>query len=224
MSGANPPLGFPKTIDISKVAPGHAGSGSGGNVIHVDGKMGASITGDAFGVFSVASMETLQLMRDPDAPGNRRVWETTGTVNGAGPIDVGAGDAIAVTANFVCPIINPQASYHAVIAVGPTGQPAALTILLSGSIDPGTLSIVATATPPLVPGGQAVFHFRLNSTLLREIAGVFTCDPAPGDDSPFRSDTAPSFRRSPPAVRSSLIFPSPAHQTHRRATTTFCLA
>jgi hypothetical protein len=186
-----PPLGFPPQITISKVAPGSSGTAGGGNTVRADGDVLARLNGDAFGVFSIDSIETLELVSDPDAHGER-VWETVATVNGSGPIR--GGEAIMVTARFSPPLVQPQDTYHAVIeVVANTTQAIILSVSVTGNTNPGTLSIAATSTPPMFAGDQSTFHFRLNSTLRQQISGVFTCDPAPGDNSPFRSDIQPQL-------------------------------
>src|SRR5215469_15005717 len=188
-----PPLGFPPQITISKIAPGASGAAGGGNIVKANGDMIARLNGDTSGVFSIDSIEALMLVRDPDAH-NRLVWETEATVNGSGPISVGGG-AIMVTGRFNPPKVQPLDTYHAAIEIVAQGttQPVILSVPITGNTDPGTLSIAATSTPPMFAGGQSTFHFRLNSTLRQPISGVFTCDPAPGDNSPFRSDIQPQF-------------------------------
>lgn len=188
-----PPLGFPPRIAISKIAPGNSGMAGGGNTVRANGDVIARLQGDAFGVFSIDSVEALELVSDPDVHGSR-VWETVASVDGSGPITVGGG-AIMVTARFSPPLNQPQDTYHAAIEVVADGttQPVILSVPITGNTDPGALSIAATSTPPMFAGGQSTFHFRLSSTLREQISGVFTCDPAPGDTSPFRSDIQPQF-------------------------------
>jgi len=185
-----PPLGFPSQITISKITPGASGTGSGGNTVRANADLVARLNGDTSGVFSIASMEALDLVTDPDAHG-KRVWETVASVNGPGPIQ--AGGAIMVTASFHPPLQQPLDTYHAAIEVVASGttQPVILSVPITGNTDPGGLSIEATSTPPMFAGGQSVFHFRLHSTMRKAVSGVFTCDPAPGDNSPFRSDVQP---------------------------------
>jgi hypothetical protein len=97
-----------------------------------------------------------------------------------------------VTARFSPPLNQPQDTYHAVIEVV-ANDTIILAVPVTGNTDSGTLSIAATSTPPIFAGGQSTFHFRLSSTLRQQISGVFTCDPAPADNSPFRSDIQPQF-------------------------------
>jgi hypothetical protein len=78
-----PPLGFPPQITISKVVPGSSATGGGGNTVREGGDMLARLNGDTFGVFSIDSIEALELVIDPDAHGER-VWETVMRSTGLG--------------------------------------------------------------------------------------------------------------------------------------------
>src|SRR5947209_13117508 len=98
-----PPLPGPSRIQINSVAPGLSASGYGGGMPKIAGQCTVTINGDSDEVFSVNGLETLALVSDPDVPHSPRVWETVLTVNGAGPIDVGPGEALFITVWFSCP-------------------------------------------------------------------------------------------------------------------------
>jgi hypothetical protein len=184
-----PPLGFPTNIVISGIAAGRAGAGAGGNIIHATGDLVVKVVGDAFGVFSVSSLQVRELVRDPDS-GSRPVWETVATANNAGPIGVESGQALVVFVAFSCPLVPPQTTFTASVQGVVNGIPV-VEVPLTGTVDAGRLDISCTTSTPLqlLAGDSAECDFSLNSTLLIEVRGVFTCDPAPGDDSPFRSSS-----------------------------------
>lgn len=189
----------PNHIAIDNVAPGKSASAEGGGRVHAAGNLVARIDTDPFAAFFVESLETRELTRDPDVPHSPLAWETVAVVNGSGPIDVNKADVLVVTAGFTCPLVPTQTTYTATASVTAAGTtaPVLLSLPLRGTVDQGRLGIEALSTVPLLPGQTATFKFRLSSSLLHEVAGVFTCDPAPGDTSPFRSDTDPQFPTIP---------------------------
>jgi hypothetical protein len=194
MPGPKPDV--PNKISIANVSPGASRTGSGGGIIASSADAVVQINADPFGAFFISSLEIRALTRDPDArPGSPLVWETVSTVNGAGPISVEAGNELVVFAGFACPLQPTQLRYGATATATAAGTtlPVLLSVPLSGTVNQGGVGIQPLFTPPLMAGQTATFKFRLASSLLHEVAGVFTCDPAPGDTSNFRSDTAPQF-------------------------------
>lgn len=204
-----PKPNVPGQIVIANVAPSKTGFAEGGGRIQFAGDVVVRIDSDPFGAFSVGSLETRELTRDPDVHGSPLVWETVDIVQGAGPISVGEADVLVVSGGFSCPLLPTQTTYTATASVTAAGTnaPILLSVPMRGTVDQGGVGIEALSTPPLMAGQTATFQFRLSSSLLHEVAGVFTCDPAPGDTSPFRSDTEPQFPTIPAGAVLTLDLP-----------------
>ena len=185
----------PGQISIANVSPGTSGTGAGGGIVSASGDAIVHISGDPLNAFFISSLEVRELMRDPDVPRSPLVWQTVAAVNGAGPISVDKGNELVVFGGFTCPLQPSKTLYTATAQVTGTGAtgPVLLSLPLTATVNQGTVSISALSTSPLMPGQTATFRFRLASSLLHEVSGTFTCDPAPGDSSPFRSDTDPQF-------------------------------
>ena len=196
-----PPLGFSSHINFAPTAPGASASDAGGGLPKHDGDVSVRIEGDASGVFSVTSLETDILTRDPDAPPHSGpVWEPDGSQNGAGPITLAAEEALAVFVTFTCPL-NPTAeSFSATAVVFPVEAPATalLTIPLTASVlvVPPVVTLECRTSPSISPGSIATFPFRLTSTYKTQVGGVLTCDTHPA--SAFSNDTDPVFPIIPP--------------------------
>jgi hypothetical protein len=76
------------------------------------------IEGDADGVFSVASLETLAMIHLPGAPpGSGRGWQTVDSVNGAGPIGVAPAGFLKIQIQFACPVSPAQETTATAVAV-----------------------------------------------------------------------------------------------------------
>src|SRR5260370_19709586 len=112
------PLPAPNHIQMNNVAPGANASADGGGLPKVTGQCSAVIQNDPDGVFSVVSLETMALVRDPDAPPHSPpVWESSGVVSGGGPIAIDAGEGLIVMVSFACPARPAKQAYSARAAV-----------------------------------------------------------------------------------------------------------
>src|SRR5579862_7554354 len=97
---------LPKAVEILNVAPGTTGTSDAGIYATTDANVGFHIEGDASGVFQVVRVETDDVVTDPDSPPGHPpilTLQLALAVNGPGPIDVFAGQAIRVFVEFSCP-------------------------------------------------------------------------------------------------------------------------
>ncbi len=139
------------------------------------------IDGDSADLFSVASIETLHLVPDPELP-HARVWETLLTVNGPGPISMRAAKAVDITVRFACPAQPLQTSFNAVavlVAQGTT-SPSLMQVPIEATVNPiGGIAIETFPSPALIdgilPGQSADCVFVLKSTLDHDISGGISC-------------------------------------------------
>jgi Domain of unknown function (DUF4185) len=191
-----PPV--PTRIQMANVRPGTSATGDGGGLPRVEGLCSAAIEGDADGVFFVAGLETLALVHDPDLPpGSGRAWETQQTVDGAGPIDIGLGEALSITARFVCPTLPAKDTYTAAVVAVLAGQTnPVLQIPITATVMPEHVTISVTQAPATFhPGQTETFGFAFDSSFATDISGFFRLDsPKP----PFTSlDPDPPFPTVP---------------------------
>jgi len=175
-----PGFPIPSTVQFSDVEPGTSATAEGGQRLNVAGAATASITDDASGVFSIAGLETLALVHDPDAPpGSPRVWETTASVQGAGPVEGGPG--FGVTIRFNCPIQPTQESFTgtALLSVSqPNGTSTKATIPITASVLPENIS-VGFDPPGFFVGETKDLTVFVASTYRRDIAGFLSGNATP---------------------------------------------
>jgi hypothetical protein len=69
-----PQFPLPPVVRLTNVEPGDSAVGEAGPILRVVGTATAGLTGDDAGFFRIDGVETLQLVKDPDAPA--RAWET----------------------------------------------------------------------------------------------------------------------------------------------------
>ena len=134
------------------------------------------IEGDADGVFSVASLETLALMHPPDAPpGSGRGWQTVDSVSGAGPIEVAPVGFLKIQVQFACPASPAQETFTATASVVLEGtQQQVLHVPITASLAPQQLTIsVQDAPSTFSPGQTQDFAFLLESSFWIAIEGTF---------------------------------------------------
>ena len=184
----NPPLEVPSHIAFGNVPRAVPATADGGGQTKFAGNVVARIDGDDAGVFTVAGMETLALVRDPDTPG--RSWQTVETVDGSGPIP--ASQALIVTVHCSLPETFAQTTLGAVVAVVAEGtdSPVLMQLGISGTVNvTGNISIDTVPGPALengfLPGDTANLQFLLGSTMADPITGTLSCPSAAG--SPFSS-------------------------------------
>ena len=205
---AGPPLGIPSAIRFDHADP-HTFTvleGGGRLAPPVPPQIVARIDGDGAGVFTVTGIETLHLVRDPDA--HALNWETLTSVDGVGPIDMTGAQAIGVLVGFGVPD-KPQPSYSATCVLAPPDDPSnpLMVVPVEGTANlVGHIRVDLVAAPggakPLVPGGSSVIAFVLDSTLDHEVDGSFSCLTG---GSPF---TSPSLPASVAAFgRSEVVLP-----------------
>jgi hypothetical protein len=112
---ADPPDPAPFRIDLTGVQPGSFVEGTGGGRTGVSATVITRIDGSDSGLFSVVGLEVFRLERDPDAP--KRSWQSSGSVDGGGPIGMGSQDFITATVRFACPSDPAQDTFDAVVHV-----------------------------------------------------------------------------------------------------------
>ena len=188
----------PTHIQINNVAPGHSAASDGGGLPKVSGQCSAVIQGDPDGVFSVESLETMALVRDPDVPHSPPAWEFADQVDGAGPISIDAGEALIVTVNFACPALPAKQTYtaSAVVVLDGAGQNPVLQIPISATVEREALNISITSAPATFVAGQVQsFQFVFASSFRSDITGFFKLD---SPNPPFSSlDPDPMFPAVP---------------------------
>jgi hypothetical protein len=89
-----PQFPLPPVVRLTNVEPGDSAVGEAGPILRVVGTATAGLTGDDAGFFRIDGVETLQLVKDPDAPA--RAWETVSEATGPGPVDGGPGFGVTV--------------------------------------------------------------------------------------------------------------------------------
>src|SRR5690242_6276482 len=160
-----PQFPLPSAVRLTNVEPGGSAAGEAGAVLRVISAATASLTGDDAGLFRISGMETLQIVKDPDAPG--RAWET---VSEAG-----------VTVPATCSATVPAADYAltALFQPGSTAASAADTREVrvpehrAATVTSGFAPQLTLFHPSKTSGTLAV---SVNSddpaTVLFEIAGI----------------------------------------------------
>jgi len=193
-----PPFPFPPRIQINNITPSKGAGSAGGGLPRVMGQCSAAIQGDPDGVFSVTGLESMALTSDPDVPHGGRVWETVLTVDGAGPIDLGAGEGLSVTVWFACPANPIKQSFSAIVAVTVASAPQTpvLQIPVVGTVIGESGQITVLQSPAAFnPGQVQTMQFEISSTYRQQITGFFRCS---GPNPPFSSlDPDPMFPAVP---------------------------
>lgn len=174
------PLGI---IEFASVPPGDVQIAAGGLELGHGGPTAATaeIAGDDAGVFSLVALETLALVREPDAPpGTPRVWDTVAQADPPGPI--GLHPAVLATVRFACPAHNPQDSYHATVVFTPT-DPAqsGASLPVTAAVRPPDISLRVIAGPDAIFAGDTQeLTVRLSSTFEVDRPVFVTVTPVSG--------------------------------------------
>ena len=193
------PLPVPNRIQMSNVSPGAFVSGQAGGLPKITGQCNASVSGDADNVFSILSLETMALTRDPDVPHSPLVWETVEVVNGAGPIGIDTGEGLVITVGFACPARPAKHAYSAMAVVFANGnaQTPVLQFPIAATLAAERVSIaLAAAVGPFLAGQVQNFLFEIDSTFQTEVTGFFRLE---SPNPPFSSlDPDPMFPAVPP--------------------------
>jgi hypothetical protein len=153
------------------VAPGDSAAGEAGAVLHVVGSATATLTGDDAGLFRIAGMETLRVVKDPDAP--QADWETVSEADGAGPVDGGPG--FGVTVSFTCP--DPPArdefTATAVLTVNTDSGSVTHDFPVTATVLPENLTVRLHA-PSFFFGETKDLVVHVQSTYRRDISGLLS--------------------------------------------------
>ncbi len=171
-----PPAPAPASIQIDNGLPGLTATGDGGGHVKAAGQCNVVIEGDADGVFSVASLETLAMMHPPDAPpGSGRSWQTVDSVDGPGPIGVAPAGFLRIQVQFACPVSPAKETYTAkAVAVLEGSQRQVLGVPITASVAPQQLTISVLQGPSTFSPGQTQdFVFLLDSSFWVDIEGAF---------------------------------------------------
>src|SRR5262245_49920620 len=107
---------IPNKIELSNVPLRSSASGQAGVYAKEDANATVHIEGDNSGVFQVLEVETDDVVSDPDVPPGHPpilTLQLALEVNGPGPIQVFAGQAILTTVQFSCPADPSQVQFSA---------------------------------------------------------------------------------------------------------------
>ena len=170
-----PPQPAPANIQIDNGLPGLIATGDGGGQLKAAGQCNVVIEGDADGVFSVASLETLAMIHLPGAPpGSGRGWQTVDSVNGAGPIGVAPAGFLKIQIQFACPVSPAQETTATAVAVLEGSQRQVLGVPITASVVPQQLTISVLQGPSTFnPGQTQDFVILLTSSFRVDIEGAF---------------------------------------------------
>ena len=171
-----PPRPAPANIQINNGMPGTLAAGDGGGQVKAAGQCSVVIEGDADGVFSVASLETLAMMHPPDAPpGSGKGWQTVDSIDGAGPIGVPPAGFLVIRVQFACPASPAKETYTArAVAVLEGSLRLVLGVPITANVAPQQLTIsVQEAPSTFSPGQKQDFVFLLDSSYWVGIEGAF---------------------------------------------------
>jgi hypothetical protein len=192
-----PPL--PRQVVISNVGLGTHASSSAAVMSTIDTTVTAQIVGDSARVFQISQIETQDLVREADGQhGSIFVWETALKVNGPGPIQVEAGQAVMVFVDFACPPDPPTSAFRATVVLAGLGN---ITILATADL--GRVEFFLPSTPVILPGQTEALQFQILSSLGHEVSGVFSTDLA--FEPHFSSD--PQFPTIPAGATVAVTLP-----------------
>jgi len=164
-----PQFPLPPAVRLANVVPGDSAAGEAGAILRVVGTATASLTGDDAGFFSIAGMETLQLVKDPDAPA--RAWETGSEADSPGPVDGGPG--FGVTVRFACPDQPAKETFTAtaVLTVSADGASVTHDITITATVLPENLT-VQLDPPGFFLGETKDVAVTVRSTYRRDLPGL----------------------------------------------------
>jgi hypothetical protein len=167
---------LPTNVRLTNVEPGTSATGEGGVQLRVAGSATASLSGDDAALFLITGLETLALVKDPDAPG--RSWETVSEVDGAGPVDGGPGFGVLV--QFACPDDPAKESFAATatLTVSEDGTVVTHAIPVTATVLPEQLTVNVAETSVFV-GHQQDITVTISSTYRHDVAGFLTVAATP---------------------------------------------
>lgn len=156
------------TIEFSNVALGTQSSSTGGIYADADTTVTARLTGDSSALFRVVEVEADDVVVTHEGPGGKPIasLQTAVVVNGPGPIQVSAGQAILVTVEFSCPSDPAQGKFTAdVVLDGIPSGPSGLSIVAIPDLGRLDMDIVNPTRPSILPGQTISVDFQLISSL-----------------------------------------------------------
>jgi hypothetical protein len=162
-----PPL--PHKIQLLNVGLGNQANGTAGAYATADATVTARVINDTTGVFRVTRVETDDVVIDPDGPGGRpvAVLEPALQVDGPGPIQVSAEQAIQVFVEFSCPPDPPVGVFQATIVL----DGANITFPVLATANLGTLELFQELSGDLVfsPGEALGVAVEVASSLGHDV-------------------------------------------------------
>ena len=156
---------LPDQIQILNVPVGSQANSSGGFYVGADAEVTARIDGDTFGVFSVVEVRTFDVESEPDIHPPRLILVPAVTVNGAGPIQVFAGEALLAYVEFSCPPNPGQSIFKATVLFNGTSLPGPLKVPIVGTANLGRLDVLPGPIPSFVAGEKHDLSFQILSSL-----------------------------------------------------------
>ena len=179
---------LPGQIIIPNVGRGATGISSGGAYAKGDANVIARIDGGTDGVFQVVRVETEDVVSDPNGlHGSIQVLQPALTVNGPGPIQVFAGEAVLVFVQFTAPVDPRKTTFQATAVVEGAGLPSPVRIPIQGTTNQGGIDIAGPATMLYAAGQVQSVDFQIHSSLSRDVDVVLTYD----------TDFEPTFTSDP---------------------------
>ena len=163
---------IPNRIEISNVPLRSSASGQGGVYATEDANGTVHIEGDSSGVFQVVEVETDDVVRDPDSPPGHPpllTLEVALEVDGQGPIQVFAGQAILTTVQFTCPADPPQAQFSATAVMDGPGLTTPIRVPVVATANLGTITGGVLAGPTMTAGSQSKLGFELRSSMGHDV-------------------------------------------------------
>src|SRR5690242_2765304 len=166
-----PQFPLPPSVRLADVRPGDSAAGEAGAILHVVGTATASLTGDDAGLFGIDGIETLELVKDPDAPA--RSWETVSEADGPGPVD--GGPAFGVKVRFTCPDPPARETFAAaaVLTVSAGGTSVTHGFPVTATVLPENLE-VQFDPPAFFRGEEQDLTVTISSTYRRDVAGLLS--------------------------------------------------
>ena len=166
-----PQFPLPPVVRLTNVEPGDSAVGEAGAILRVVGTATAGLTGDDAGLFRIDGVETLQLVKDPDAPA--RAWETVSEATGPGPVDGGPG--FGVTVRFTCPDQPAKETFTAaaVLTVSTGGTSVTHDFPVAATVLPENLTVQLNS-PSFFLGEEKDLTVTVSSTYRRDVAGLLS--------------------------------------------------
>jgi hypothetical protein len=166
-----PQFPLPPAVRLANVEPGDSAAAEAGAILRVVGTATATLTGDDAGFFRIDQVETLALVKDPDAPA--RAWETVSEADGPGPVDGGPG--FGVTVGFTCPDQPAKETFTAaaMLTVSAGGTTVTHDFPVTATVLPENLTVQLNP-PSFFIGEEEDITISVSSTYRRDVGGLLT--------------------------------------------------